>query len=216
MFDPITGSWKPSIDLQVMRHHPSAIVLPDGRILLVNGHDKGLDTRVQQAEYIDPANSFSLKLGTASEGVVRGYHSVALLLPDGRVLVGGGRDQNTDTSLEKPTLQFYYPDYLGKPRPAIANAPTQINYGGSSRSAPPGPSRLRRCSIGLGSMTHSFDSDQRSVQLPVGQVSTNAAGASLTIAGGPADSHVAPPGYYMLFLLDANRVPSVARIVHIG
>ena len=36
------------------------------------------------------------------------------------------------------------------------------------------------------------------------------------IAGSPANSHVAPPGYYMLFVLDANRVPSVATIVHIG
>ena len=123
VFDPVTLSWKPTIDLGVMRHHPSSIVLPDGRILLVNGHDKGLDARVQQAEYVDPAQGFALSLGSATAGVVRGYHSVALLLPDGRVLVGGGRDQNTDTSLEKPTWQFYYPDYLGKPRPAIASAP---------------------------------------------------------------------------------------------
>jgi len=36
------------------------------------------------------------------------------------------------------------------------------------------------------------------------------------IAGAPANSHVAPPGYYMLFVLDANRVPSVAKIVHVG
>jgi len=216
VFDPITLTWKPSIDLGVMRHHPSSIVLPDGRILVLNGHDQTLDPRVQQAEYIDPANGFSVSLGTGHEGVVRGYHSVALLLPDGRVLVGGGRDQNTAQSLEKSSWQLYYPDYLGKPRPAIASAPTQINYGGLFAVASTGPKPAEAVLIGLGSMTHSFDFDQRSIQLSVGQVSTNAAGASLTIAGGPADSHVAPPGYYMLFLLDVNRVPSVAKIVHIG
>ena len=114
IFDPITGAWKTSIDLQVNRHHPSSVNLPDGRVLLVNGHDLAGDPQVKQAQYIDPAQNFKVSLGSANEGVVRGYHSIALLLPDGRVLVGGGRDQSTDSTLEKPTFQFYLPDYLSE------------------------------------------------------------------------------------------------------
>ncbi|MGZ4682969.1 MAG: galactose oxidase-like domain-containing protein [Acidimicrobiales bacterium] len=216
IFDPITGAWKTSLDLQVNRHHPSSVNLPDGRVLLVNGHDMAGDPQVKQAEYIDPAQNFKVSLGTANEGVVRGYHSIALLMPDGRVLVGGGRDQDTNASLEKPSFQFYLPDYLTKPRPVISSAPSQLNFASLVGITTTGPPPSEVVLVGLGSMTHSFDSNQRYVQLPIGLNSTNASGASLVIAGAPANSHVAPPGYYMLFVLDANRVPSVAKIVHVG
>jgi hypothetical protein len=216
IFDPVAGKWLGSIDLVVPRHHPDAVDLPDGRILLINGHDMGGDTRVQQAEYVDPSNHFAISLGSANEGLVRGYHSVALLLPDGRVLVGGGRDQDTDNSLEKPSYQYYYPDYMTKPRPAITSAPSSLAYNAVFGITTSGAKPSTVALVGLGSQTHSFDENQRYVQLPVGSVSTNASGASLAIVGSPANSHVAPPGYYMLFVLDAKRVPSVATIVHIG
>jgi galactose oxidase len=216
VFDPVAGKWLGSFDLVVPRHHPDAVDLPDGRILLINGHDMGGDTRVEQAEYIDPSNHFAVSLGTGNEGLVRGYHSVALLLPDGRVLVGGGRDQDTDTTVEKPSYQYYYPDYMTKPRPAITSAPSSLAYGALFGITTSGPKPSSAVLVGLGAQTHSFDEDQRYIQLPVGSVSTNASGQSLVIAASPANSHVAPPGYYMLFVLDANRVPSVATIVHIG
>jgi hypothetical protein len=215
VFDPIAGKYLGAFDLVVDRHHPDAVDLPDGRILLINGHDMGGDMRVEQAEYIDPATHFSLSIGSSAEAQVRGYHSIALLLPDGRVLVGGGRDQDTDTSLEKPTYQYYLPDYMTKPRPAITSAPTSVAYGATfgvtSTGATPGAVVL----VGLGSQTHSFDSDQRYVQLPISSITTSN-GTSTVVAGSPANSHIAPPGYYMLFVLDTHRVPSVAKIVHIG
>jgi len=215
VFDPAVSAYLGSFDLVVPRHHPDAVDLPDGRILLVNGHDMGGDARVQQAEYIDPSQSYSVGLGTATEGVVRGYHSVALLLPDGRVLVGGGRDQDTEASLEKPSFQYYLPDYLTKPRLVITSAPTTMAYGSLFGVTTTGPTPSEAVLIALGSQTHSFDENQREIQLPVGQVTTTN-GTSTVIAGTPTDGHVAPPGYYMLFLLDANRVPSVAKIVHVG
>ena len=215
VFDPVTGTYIDQYDVVVPRHHPDAVDLPDGRVLLVNGHDQGGDPRVQQAEYIDPSQGFSVALGSSSEGQVRGYHSIALLLPDGRVLVGGGRDQNTDTSLEKPSFQYYLPDYLSKTRLVITSAPTTLGYGSLFGTTSTGPVPTQAVLIALGSDTHSFDEDQREIQLPVGQVTTSG-GTSTLIGGTPANSHVAPPGYYMLFLLDANRVPSVAKIVHLG
>ena len=215
IFDPVSGTWLGSLDLVVPRQHPDAVDLPDGRILLINGHDIGGDLRVEQAEYIDPAQHFSLALGSSSEGQVRGYHSIALLLPDGRVLVGGGRDQDTTDTLEKPTYQYYYPDYMTKPRPVITSAPTSLAYGSLFGVTTTGPTPASVVLVALGSQTHSFDEDQRYVQLPVGKVTTTS-GTSVVIAGSPTNSHVAPPGYYMLFVLDAHRVPSVATIVHIG
>ena len=70
--------------------------------------------------------------------------------------------------------------------------------------------------VALGSMTHSFDENQRVVQLPVGAVLPGSNGTNVMITGGPSDSSTAPPGYYMLFVLDQNRVPSVAQMVHLG
>jgi hypothetical protein len=217
VYDPITNQWRSPIITGTERLHPSTITLPDGRILILNGHNMDGDNGVLRAQYIDPATGFSVTNGTSAMTDIRGYHSIALLLPDGRVLVGGGRDADTDTSLEKPTIQYYSPDYMTKPRPSIASAPTQIGY---KQTFPiitsPGVTPKDAVLVGLGSMTHSFDSNQRVVQLPVPVVLPGANGTNVMIAGGPSDAWAAPPGYYMLFVLDQNRVPSVAKIVHVG
>lgn len=212
----VTGSWRNPLELTVPRHHPSTVLLPDSRVLVVNGHDMMGDPRVQQAQYIDPANAFSVAWGQGSSGVVRGYHSVAALLPDGRVLVAGGRDVNTKTSLEKPTYQIYTPDYVTKARPGIMDAPATINYGTTFNVISVGPRAAEVQLIGLASMTHSFDAGQRAIQLPIGTTVTNQQGGALSVVGAPSDSHVAPPGYYLMYVLDANRVPSVARIVKVA
>ena len=65
--------------------------------------------------------------------------------------------------------------------------------------------------MGLGSMTHAFDMNQRYVQLAATPQGTNAVQVT-----GPANVQTAPPGYYMLFVLNANRIPSVARFVRVA
>jgi len=215
VLDPVTGKWAPSVDLGINRHHPDAVVLADGRVLLVAGHDMTGATDVERAQYVDPLSGFSVTTGTSTSGVIRGYHSVALLLPDGRVLVGGGRDVVTAESLEKPTYQIYSPDYLARARPIIASAPSQLAYG-SLFPLPTVSNPSEVLLVALGSQTHSFDTGQRVVQLPVGVTYSRSDGAALSIVGTPVDSHVAPPGYYELIVLDGARTPSVARIVHVG
>jgi len=64
--------------------------------------------------------------------------------------------------------------------------------------------------MGLGSMTHAFDMNQRYIQL-----ATPGQSASAVEVTGPADIQTAPPGYYMLFVLNESRVPSVARFVRV-
>ena len=160
---------------------------------------------------------FSVGLGAADGGEVRGYHSVSLMLPDGRVLVAGGRDVSTPDSVEKPSFRYYYPHYMFAPRPRILTAPTQIAFGTSFSilsvgARPPAEIVL----VSLGAMTHSFDQNQRSIQLTLGANVQVATDVTLTIAVSPYGPQVAPPGYYMLFVLDGQRIPSIARIVRVG
>jgi len=130
------------------------------------------------------------------------------------VFVAGGRSRSEiappDAEDEKPTFRYLYPPYMLEPRPAITAAPATIGYGASFNVSFSGGTISEAVLIGLGSMTHAFDTNQRHVQLPlVAPTSTNA-----TIIG-PPNRQTAPPGYYMLFVLDQANVPSIARIVRL-
>ena len=215
IYDPVTDSWLPTIDTGTPRHYPAPVLLPDGRVLLINGHDFTPDSSVLTPQYIDPANGMAVTSSPANGVEVRGYHNVAALLPDGRVMVAGGRDLDRATTTEKPDYAYFSPSYMTQPRPVITTAPGVLGYGQTAtvKSSTVVPSEA--VLMGLPSMTHSFDSNQRYVQLKMTVTATSGTNTTATIQG-PVNASTAPPGYYMLFLLDANRVPSVAKIVHIG
>lgn len=211
-----------SLEMGVNRRHPATVLLPDGKVLVVSGHDDSQPATAQpdgvrHAQYLDlrPPASFTAGVSAAGpSGEARGYHNVALLLPDGRVFVAGGRSRSEiappDAEDEKPTFRYLYPPYMLQPRPAITAAPATIGYGGSFSVSFSGGSISEAVLIGLGSMTHAFDTNQRHVQL--GLVAPTSAGATVM---GPPDRQTAPPGYYMLFVLDQAHVPSIARIVQL-
>jgi galactose oxidase len=208
IYDPIANGWSPRLDMEVRRHHPSTVVLPDSRVLVIAGHDDSgtSGTRIRHATYVDPALAFRVTEGVAEMGETRGYHTVSLLLPDGRVLIGGGRTAGSNSpSDEKATFRYYYPGYMFRARPSILWAPTALRYGQPGTIVHTGQAS-EIVLLALGSMTHSFDSNQRSIQLAF----------SGTTLLAPPNPETAPPGYYMLFVLDANRTPSVARIVKVG
>ena len=216
-FELSTNGWLPSVPMGVRRHHPSTVLLPDGRVLIVAGHDDTTQSAlVQHAQYFDPRPPTALATGNAPMGEPRGYHSVALLLPDGRVFVAGGRTGGSGSAEdEKPNFRYLYPPYLSPreappPRPEITSAPATIGYGASFAVGFSGSPISEAVLMSPGSMTHSFDANQRYVQLPI---ASNAEGAVQVVA--PPNPQTAPPGYYMLFLLDGNRVPSVARFLRI-
>jgi hypothetical protein len=216
----IANAWRtPRLDMEVRRHHPTTVLLPDGRILVIAGHDDSgtSGTRIRRATYVDPAQGFKLTEGTAAMDETRGYHTVAMLLPDGRVLVGGGRDAGSNSPAnEKATFRYYSPGYLTQPRPQLVtlagrvpDAASEVRYGQPLPIQFTGPV-TEAVLMSLGSMTHSFDSNQRYVQLALAPAGPGAA----TIVG-PPNPETAPPGYYMLFLVDGSRTPSVAAIVRV-
>ena len=147
----------------------------------------------------------------ASMHTPREYHSTALLLPDGRV-VESGMGADFGNVPDQQTAEFFSPPYLFKgPRPTITQAPSQVHYGTSFNINTPDAATIQTAVlIRLGAVTHFFDENTRYVPLNI-QVGAGA----LTLTA-PVDGKSAPPGYYMLFIVNAAGVPSVAPIIQVG
>ena len=205
--------------MNVPRTHVNAVLLPD-RTVLVTGGGLARESRLTptlQSEIYDPATN-TWTLG-ASSRVPRLYHSVALLLPDGRVVVAGGNpaegthvEWNKDPHNEEMRLDVYSPPYLFKgPRPSITAAPEEWHYGQAVDISSPQAGRIRWASlIRNGVTTHSFNTGQRLVELPI--AAQGGGTVRVTLTGEP---NIAPPGWYMLFLTDNDGIPSVSHRVHV-
>src|SRR5581483_11926625 len=143
-----------------------------------------------------------------SDRTGREYHSTAILLPDGRVLMaGGGQLPGRATNIYSG--EIYSPPYLFKGnRPTITSAPSTIQYGSQFTVATPDASSIQKVAlIRTPSVTHAFDQNQRYIPLSFTQGS-----GQLTVQA-PSNPNTAPPGYYMLWILNGNGVPSVASFV---
>jgi hypothetical protein len=203
-------AWRWTGSMAFPRRHLNAVVLPNGEVL-VTGGSSGItfnDYRagVRAAELWNPATGRWTTL--ASNTVSRVYHSTSLLLPDGRVLHTGSGDGGPD----QRTAELFSPPYLFKgARPAIASAPSQVGYGASFTITTPDAGSIAKVSlIRLGSTTHAFDMNARFQWLSFERQS-----GALRIAA-PASRNRAPPGHYLLFILNDNGVPSVGKILRIG
>ena len=207
--------WVQGPKMAQSRVEMEATILPNGKILVDGGSAKDEDasTASLKAEIYDPAtNSFS---PAGSNAFPRLYHNVQLLLPDGTVAITGG---NPAQGVFENHIEIYQPSYLFNgdgslaTRPTIgANAPASITYAGSFNLPTPDASSIASVVLmKAGSVTHSFDMDQRYVGL-----SFTAGSGSLTITG-PPNSNIAPPGYYMLFLLNQAGTPSIASWVQVS
>jgi hypothetical protein len=169
-----------------------------------------VNNAIRQAEMWSPATQQFSRL--ASMVAPRLYHSTALLLPDGRVLVaGGGRFNGVNEPTDQLSAEIYSPPYLfNGARPVISSAPSTIQYATHFSITTPDASQITSAAlIRLGAVTHAFDQNQRYVPLTFQQAT-----GGLTVQS-PSSANLAPPGYYMLFIVNSNGVPSVASIIQI-
>jgi Domain of unknown function (DUF1929)/Kelch motif len=203
--------WEWTGSMAFPRRQLNATVVPTGEVVVTSGSSgtnfNDNDLAVHAAESWNPNTGTWTIL--ASNSVNRTYHSTSILLPDGRILHTGGEGGEKATSRG---AELFSPPYLFKgPRPTITSAPQQIGYVTSFTLSTPDASDIAKVSlISLGAATHAFDMGQRFLGLAF-QRGTG----DLTITT-PANRNLAPPGYYMLFILNANGVPSVAKIVRVS
>jgi hypothetical protein len=204
--------WKWTGSMANARRHLNLTVLPTGEVLATGGVGgtafNDLSKPVRAAEIWDPASGQWTSL--ASSSIVRGYHATALLLPDGRVLhAGSGDGAGAPNQLN---AELFSPPYLSRgARPTISSAPTSVAYSSQFRVLTPQAAAITRVSlIRLGAATHAFDANQRFQRL---SFTADATGLTVTT---PGSRNRTPPGHYMLFILNGNGVPSVARIIRIS
>jgi len=204
-------AWQSINSMSFGRYMHNLVMLPTGDVLAVGG---SATVDQQAASGPLPVELWKPDTGTwtrlAALQVPRMYHSTALLLPDGRVLAAGGG--HNSAAPNQFSAQIYSPPYLFKgARPAIGAAPDVVVYAtpftvGSTNA----PNISSVSLIALGAVTHSNDMNQRYTELAFTSTATQ------LMVSPPADHDQVPPGYYMLFIVDSNRVPSIAKIVKVA
>lgn len=245
-------SWQPIAPMNFKRKLHNATVLPDGKVL-VTGGSQCMDFNniaCPEGAALHPemfSETWNAQTGTWNRtwttmapnpsGIPRVYHSVGLLLPDARVLVGGGglpaavgetangtfcadaeqasADINCRTFGHKD-VEIFSPPYLfnsdGSPatQPVIT-APTTISYGQTFSVGVANAFNMQKVSlIRLPSVTHGFNQDQR-----INFLTFTSNGTSTLNVTAPSQANLCPPGYYMLFVVNSNGVPSKASIIKV-
>ena len=202
----LSPAWRTVASMASARRHPNVTLLPDGKLLVAGGtsgsgfEDPSFPTYA--AELWDPETEGWSTLASASS--YRGYHSVALLLPDGRVLTAGG-------AVTGASAEVYSPPYLFRgARPTITSARNAVSYNQTFFVGTPDAADITKVTwLRLNSVTHSYDQNQR-----INHLTFSAAPGGLNVTT-PASGALCPPGHYMLFIVNADGVPSVAHIIRI-
>jgi Domain of unknown function (DUF1929) len=217
VLDMTQGShtWVQVPSMHFARTFHTMVLLPDGNVLVTNGGQTTSSSdaghAVYQAEMWAPATQQFSRM--ASMVTPRLYHSTALLLPDARVLVagGGGYEDYYQASTDQLSAEIYAPPYLFKgARPVISSAPSTIQYATTFTVTTPDAVQIASAAlVRLGAVTHAFDQNQRYVPLTFQRVT-----GALTVQS-PSSANLAPPGYYMLFIVNSTGVPSMASIIKV-
>ncbi|HEV8690988.1 MAG TPA: galactose oxidase-like domain-containing protein [Ideonella sp.] len=206
----------PTGSLMGDRQFGNATILADGRVWANGGSSTANDLAgaFYQSETWDPATGAWTPGATAAKA--RLYHSISMLMPDGTVLTGGG---GAPGPVANTNAEIYFPPYLYKTdgsglpatRPGILTAPTAAGWGQVIPVAMNNKNVVARMTlVRFGAVTHAFSNEQRFQDLSFTQ---NGKNLNVTL---PASANNAPPGYYMLFAVDANGVPSKAKVLRLG
>ncbi len=214
-----------------IRNNCCAVILPTGKVFMSGGVEAPVAPNapvipVLQPELYDPGLNFTagdfsgaeqwVNLPNTDAAVVpRGYHSVALLLPDGRVWTAGSTEGSLGATEEaEKRVEVYEPDYFAKAgRPEITSVAGNVSYNQSFVITTPQAASIKRVAlIRCGSVTHAFDSDQRYVGLTFQKGEGNT-----LVATAPPNGNLAPPGYYMLWLVDSQERPcKLAKFIRVS
>lgn len=203
----------PTQSMSSQRRLVNAAILPNGHVMASGGSQvwnqlTGVNNTV---EIWNPQTGAWTQGATGVQA--RLYHSISLLLPDGTVVVGGGGAPGPQRNLN---VEIYYPPYLFRPdgqlapRPVIATAPTVVDIGRTFQVELTSGNAQRVVMVKAGSVTHSWNMGQRFVELAF-----SADGNRLSVQTPTRAAH-APPGFYMLFVLDSDGVPSEAKMVRVN
>ena len=196
----------------------NATILPNGRILTSGGSqiDEDGTTASLKAEIYDPtAGTTGAFTSAGSNTYPRLYHSNTILLPDATVLMTGS---NPHQGTYDPHMEVYSPPYLFNSNGTLATRPTitgvtpgVLGYNSAFQIQTPDAANITSAVlIKAGAVTHAFDMDQRLVGLSF------TAGSGVLNTTPPPNSNIAPPGYYLLFILNSSGVPSVAQFVQLS
>jgi len=213
---------------------PNTILLPDGRVLIINGAHTGaagygnFKDQVGQSNADNPAFQGIIYNPSAPAGsrfsqadlptssIARMYHSTATLTPNGTIMLAGS-NPNLDVSTVKYATEYRVewlsPSCLNPPRPTYTGLPTTINYGMTFNLSVNLPQSTQNVTVSLmdfGFSTHAVQMDQRLVQL-VAKLQGN----TLTITT-PPNATIYPPGPAYLFVLTDAGVPSFGHKLIIG
>ena len=212
--DAASPTWSSFPGLNTPRSYPNTVLLPDRTMVTIGGDDRVLNWPLPEraVELYDPVTG-SWRVGP-SQVETRAYHSTALLLPDGRVLSTGDdynptSDGSRTGSSANDTGELYSPPYLFQgPRPVISSAPSAVRW--NVPFAVGAPADIDGAVlVAPGAVTHGNDMNQRLVPLQTAAVHPG----GLTVQS-PPSANVAPPGWYMLFVLN-DGVPSIAKWVRL-
>ena len=210
-----TPTWQWGPPMSQPRIEMNAVLLPTGKVLTLGGSSSDEDATTASLN----ADLFASDGGSVSSAgqnaFPRLYHSVAILLPDARVWVAGG---NPTRGTYEPHMEIYSPAYLFAPDGSLAARPTitsispgVIGYGASFQvQTPDGASITSAVLMRAGAVTHAFDMDQRLVAMAF------TTGNGVLNVTAPPNGNIAPPGYYLVFLLNSAGVPSIGSFVQIS
>ncbi len=217
-----------------LRQFVSPVILPTGKIFFAGGTTGGAGDLsqancVKEGETYDPGIDWQGGKYNAGNGswktveaafVGRYYHGVAILMPNGAVWTAGSNGPTDDPDLDlnqnpekrELRIEIFEPDYFNAARPTISDCPVSTGYAYQFLLKTPQANNIRRVAlIRCGSDTHGFNMDQRYLSVDFDKVDNN----TLRIQT-PADPNVAPPGRYLLWIIDNNERPcELARFIRV-
>jgi hypothetical protein len=205
--DGVSPAIRSAPKMNFARRYLLPIILPTGDVVIFGGTGGSSSDFIKTPDMYDPvANAWRIINAPATIG--RTYHSVAILLPDGRVWVGSGTPSATEW---EPRTEIFRPWYFGIARPAISGPPVVGPYNGTITIPTQNASDISSVSlVRLMATTHHHDANQRLLWLPI----TSKDSSSVTVKA-PLNGNLAPPGPYMIHILNGSRVPSTSRIITI-